>query len=105
MGQPTEFNWYIVTSDIIKISDRTYTCTKSDTRLYPMNCPLPVIVKGVGCIMMGRVIEIVMSKKGTTCIKFQEDKYEYTDEVLKHYYTMYNNMQAEAYMESLLYDE
>ena len=54
MGFSIEYNWYLVVSEENEISRYENSSfkyiIKSGNRMYPLNMPIPLIVKDYGCI-------------------------------------------------------
>lgn len=98
MGLLIEYNWYLVISDIKEIKvyeNSSYKyIIKSGNRVYPINMPIPLIVKNYGCISMVEIKEI--NNTINNVIVIFDDKIPVTiDESIKnHYYTLYKSMKC-----------
>lgn len=95
MGALYEFNWYLVVTkkDAIKQKEKNkYTTLKSESRIYPIDSEIPIIVKEVGCIGIVRILKFSIDKDNTE-IEFEYvSKLDSNNEVAKHYYNMYLSM-------------
>jgi hypothetical protein len=92
MGAPYEFNWYLVVAneDAIMVNDKnTYTTIKSESRIYPIESEIPLIIKKVGCIGIVRIVKFSVDKDSTKIDFKYVMNLNPNDVISKHYYDMY----------------
>lgn len=95
---PTEFNWYLVTDDKdLKFDGEGGMSTiKEGIRIYPIDMPIPFIIKGKGCFGIIKVISI-KHINGNTEIECGEHRpMAPNDEISQHYYKLYLEMKGET---------
>ena len=99
MGFKYEMNWYLVVDSFnaVKESEGVFTFEKSENRIYPLDMPIPFIVKDKG-ICTGYVkIESILNSKDATEIKFKFYKVFKKDSLIgKHYYHLYREMKRDS---------
>lgn len=96
MGMIYEMNWYLVTEEKISLkAGVNYNILKNDVRIYPIDMPIPLIIKNVGCVGMVTITKLSICKTVTT-IDF---KCHYAmcvaSPVAEHYYRMYTLMKKD----------
>lgn len=95
MGTTYEFNWYLVVESndsIMKKDKNKYFTIKSESRIYPVDSEIPLIVKKIGCIGVVKIVRFSIDKNSTE-IEFEYvSKLELDSEISKHYYNMYLDM-------------
>ena len=79
---------FIVLDDPLTRSSKAYERTLNGEVYFPLETPMPIIVKGKGCIGIGMVNELRITKSSTT-ITFQWSKVNEAD--ANAYYALYRN--------------
>lgn len=99
MGFNYEMNWYLVVDNAFKLSidkaNNIGSTTKNENRMYPLGSPIPLIIKGEGCIALIEIKEF-SNGNNTTDIIFNVIKYydDLQDPISSHYYNMYLGMKC-----------
>lgn len=97
MGAPYEFNWYLVVANkdsIKELGENKYITLKTESRIYPINSEIPLIIKEIGCIAIVRVLKFSIDKNSTE-IEFEYvSELNLNNEISKHYYNMYLEMKS-----------
>lgn len=95
MGTPYEFNWYLVIEDEERIKktdcDKLFTI-KSEYRIYPINMPIPLIIKEKGCIGLVVIKSFKVDNTSTKIEFYFVEKYDIKNEIAQHYYNLYLHM-------------
>lgn len=93
MGFTVEYNWYLVIQnkeDISVYDDSSFKyIIKSGNRMYPLNMPIPLIVKNVGCIDMIEVVSVTNTPKGTIVLFDDKISMSINQNIKDHYYDIY----------------
>ena len=79
---------FIVLDDPLKRSSKEYERTLNGEVYFPLETPMPIIVKGKGCIGIGMVSELRITKSSTT-ITFRWSNVNEAD--ANAYYALYRN--------------
>lgn len=92
MGVQFEYNWFLVTTlnDIYERDD-FLLINKKDKRIYPVGVPIPLIIKGEGCIGMALIKSFKVDERKTEIEFMITDKFSVESEISKHYYNGYLN--------------
>ena len=96
MGMSYEFNWYLVVDDKFKLQKNQNTDSiitiKKEYRVYPINMPIPLIIKNIGCIGLV-VIKAFKIYNNSTKIEFKVlEEYNVKNEIAQDYYNLYLHM-------------
>lgn len=92
MGVSYEINWYLVVADydaIKETEEKTFYTVKSESRIYPIESIIPLIIKKVGCVAFVRILEFAVNKDETTVEFEYVEKIDHRCEIAKHYDYMY----------------
>lgn len=92
MGVLYELNWYLVVSskkDIQLLNNSTFRVVKSENRVYPLNCPIPIIIKNEGCIGMVKIKKFTVDLNCTEIEFSIEEEYNPNNTIAMHYYNIY----------------
>lgn len=90
MGRKIEMNWYLVCGGdhpFKDLGDGSFEVVKEEERIYPIEAPLPFIIKKKGCVGMATVKSFTVSNNKTV-ITFTLDT-DYDKNILAHYNAMY----------------
>lgn len=95
MGVLYELNWYLVVAnenEIKNVTNERYATIKSEKRIYPINSPLPIIIKDKGCIGIVEIMSFKVEDERTEIEFRYVENLDVNSIVSKHYYEMYTKM-------------
>lgn len=96
MGFSIEYNWYLVVSEENEISRYENSSfkyiIKSGNRMYPLNMPIPLIVKDCGCIAMVKITAVTNTAGGTIVIFDDQISLSISEDIKEHYYSIYKKI-------------
>ena len=83
-----KFSTFIVVDDPLRGYSRPQERTMNGEVYFPLETPMPIILKGKGCIGIGMIHKMTITKSSTT-IKFEATKINDND--ANAYYALYRN--------------
>lgn len=96
MGFSIEYNWYLVVSEEDEISRYENSSfkfiIKSGNRMYPLNMPIPLIIKDYGCIAMVEITAVTNTASGTIVIFDDQISLSISEDIKEHYYSIYKKI-------------
>lgn len=96
MGFSIEYNWYLVVSEEDEISIYENSSfkfiIKSGNRMYPLNMPIPLIIKDYGCIAMVEITAVTNTASGTIVIFDDQISLSISEDIKEHYYSIYKKI-------------
>lgn len=95
---PTEFNWYLVTyeEDLKFDGNGGMSTVKDGIRIYPLDMPIPFIIKGKGCLGIIKITSIKHTKGNTEIECGEHIPMSPDNEIAQHYYKLYLEMKGKT---------